>query len=108
MTQLVLDVRAARTSDPVTSHVAARAITASGARQTQADQVLALVRLFPDQTAGELAAHSARMDDVPLDSVQVTRRLGDLERAGLVTKTGRRHCSIHGRLMSTWRVREGT
>lgn len=93
--------RASRASDPAPSHLAERALTASGARGMQCEAVYALVAAHPGETAGEFAYAAAGR----LDSVQITRRLNDLERAGRVEKAGRRICRVHGRLMTTWRVR---
>lgn len=94
-------IATARRTDPVSSHVAAREVVESGRGAGQAAQVLALVRSYPGETAGELAVRSA-VYDRPLDSVQVTRRLADLRRDGSVTQGEARKCRSHDRLMATW------
>ena len=92
--------------DPAPSHEAAEAITDSGARGRQAEQVLALVRALPGRTAGELASESRCAivggQRMPLDRVQVARRLSDLKAAGHVRIGDARLCSIANRRASTW------
>ncbi len=79
----------ARTTDPATSHAAARA-----ARETAADHqrtILAVMRCGADWTADEIAAQCN------LDRHQIGRRLGELERAGLVRKSGATRPTATGR-----------
>ena len=84
-------------NDPATSRAAERAITDSGARQTQAEQVLELVRQVSGLTSAELAAYS-----VTLDRWQVARRLPDLEANGLVRKGKVRRCTCTDKHSVTW------
>lgn len=91
---------ASRLSDPTPSHLAERAFTRSGARGAQAEAVYRLVAEHLGATAGELAAASGGR----LDSVQVTRRLNDLAKAGRIAKGPPRVCRAHGRLMTTWQI----
>ncbi len=88
--------RLARRGDPISSHLAAEALVASGHHALQQEVVLALVLARPGATAAELAEGS------PFDSVQVTRRLNDLRRHGRVEKRPLRTCRLKGRLMLTW------
>lgn len=85
-------------NDPMTSHQAAREVTASGKREIQLKQVLDLVGRKPGKTSFELAAFGK------LDRYAVARRLPELEHGGLVMKTAARTCSISGRKAVTWRT----
>ena len=87
----------ARRSDPGTSHDAAEAMTASGRREGQQLEILALVRRHPKKTSAELADLSPT-----LDRYQVARRLPELEHGGLVVKRNSRKCSITGYEAHTW------
>ncbi len=71
-------IATARRSDPVSSHVAARAMAESGRGRGHAALVLGLVRSHPGETAGEIAVRSGSAGQA-LDSVQVTRLLIDGE-----------------------------
>jgi len=97
MTQLELLNPIARRTDPVSSHVAAAAITKSGKRMSQRNMVLALVETYPGRTALELAGIS-----VNLDRYQVARRLADLEHSELVRKGEARECVVGQSLAVTW------
>lgn len=87
---------AARTSDPITSHLAAEQHTASGARAHQQAQTAAAVRAYPGKTSQELA------DLTRLDRYALARRLPECVTAGVVRKGTPRHCGITGRLALTW------
>lgn len=87
-----------RTTDPLSSHLAAEELQSSGRRETQCRLVLEWVERFPDRTSAELA----RWGD--LDRYMVARRLPDLERQGLVKKSGMRPCQTNGRQAVTWRL----
>jgi hypothetical protein len=86
----------ARTSDPVTSAIAAKEITASGLRDSQKAAVLAWLGRAPRCTSAELARLSG------MDRHLVARRLPDLEADGFVRKNGARACSVSGRLAVLW------
>lgn len=94
----VLRNAAARRGDPATSHVAVDDLTASGRRLSQADQILAAVRLTPGLTAGELAERVGLRRGTPA----AIKRLNDLRLAGLVEKRTSRRCSVDGSLQLTW------
>lgn len=93
----------ARATDPVTSHVAARRVVASGVWDSQKNQIrhaLATAlrdRIYPP-TSRELATFAA------MDRYTVARRLPDLEKEGRVEKAGKRVCTISGTPAVTWRL----
>lgn len=89
---------AARNSDPVTSHLAAEEITASGVRFSQQRQVAHAVRRHPGHTSQELAELTG------LDRYMLARRLPECETAGRVRKGPMRNCSITGRKAHVWEV----
>ncbi len=92
----------ARTTDPDSSHHAARKMIDSGGLARQAGIVLAAVRRNPRRTSAELADHCE------LDRYQIARRLPELEAQGLVEKVHlqgtilMRHCMATGSLAATW------
>lgn len=92
----------ARTTDPATSHEAAREQTGSGRRAAHAAAVLAVVRRVPDLTYREIAA---RCPDIR-EAVEVMRRLSDLREAGEVEQGEARPCRISGRQATTWHPKE--
>lgn len=83
----------ARTTDPVTSHDAARHVDRFRAEHYR--RILRAVAEHPGSTAHELAPYAG------LDNVQINRRLSELEAAGLVKRTHRRPCRRTGRLALT-------
>lgn len=90
---------ASRGDDPASSKAAEQRMNSTGARRTQAELVLAaLKRHGKPITAHELT----RL--VPLDNVQITRRLNDLTRRNLVVKDEPRRCSVQKTRMGTWRT----
>lgn len=90
----------ARATDPITSHEAGAAITASGVRGTQQQAVLAAVQAQPGRTSAELAASST------LNRYTVARRLPELERLGEVIRGAVRECTASrlraGRAVTWW------
>lgn len=84
----------ARTTDPPTSHLAAEKaeLTAPGIRQI----CLAEVKRNPGQTAAEIAA------SVGIDPYAASRRLPELEKAGLVHKGESRICRVKNSKCTTW------
>ena len=78
---------AAARNDPETSHVAARKITRSGKRQTDAQRVAVLVEMYPGRTNKELAATPAAKL-MELDYYTIARRQKDAETMGLVKRDG--------------------
>jgi CRP-like cAMP-binding protein len=88
----------ARRSDPVTSHLAAEQITASGARSKQAAACLAAVRMNPGSTSAELAVAAG------IDRYTAARRLPELRARGEVSNGPARLCRVTGRAALTWVV----
>ncbi len=86
----------ARTSDPISSHLAAKEITASGKRTQQQAQAVAAVRAWPGCTSFELAMKT------DIDRYVLARRLPEVVLAGLVQKGDPKHCTVTGRLALTW------
>lgn len=86
----------ARNTDPISSHLAASEITASGIRGEQHRIVLDAVLQYPGRTSFELS----RLCN--LDRYQVARRLPELEDGNLVKKSKMRKCSITTRKAVTW------
>ena len=86
----------ARRSDPDTSHQAAVGIEASGKAGTQRAAVLECVRCDPGQTSAEIAVAAGLERAIP------SRRLPELERAGLIRKGDARLCYINQTRMVTW------
>jgi hypothetical protein len=78
-----IETPAARSTDPVTSHLAAEAITKSGERQRQIDIIAAFVRENPGLTSKEIAV---AMDREGIDRYTTGRRLPDAE--GIYVKRG--------------------
>lgn len=97
---------AARATDAASSHAAAARHTASGRRGVNMLRVLALVAAAPGATSVELyeaGVAAARGTLAPaLDRHEVSRRLADLEDAGLVRRGAPRACRVRGSVMLTW------
>lgn len=91
-----LEMPIARQDDPEASHLAAEEITASGRRQNQQREVLALVVRHPGRTSLELSRAGA------LDRYVIARRLPELEEGGLVLRGEQRLCSVGRRLATIW------
>ena len=85
-------------TDPQTSEAAARDLIQSGRLGEQQEQVLKLVRTYPDSTSAELAKFGRLERHIP------ARRLSELKRKGLVKVSGQRPCKTNGRLMQTYQV----
>lgn len=78
----------ARAKDPETSFEAARKLERSGEAQRQRDLVLNSVRLRPGSTAAEIADYAG------MERHQPSRRLPELEQAGLVRRGEARACKV--------------
>lgn len=89
----------AASSDPDTSHLAAKAVTESGQREGQLLAVLAVLKKYPRLTSMELAHHASEPDKMRFICA---RRLPELERGGLVRRAGKRECSISGMKATIW------
>jgi hypothetical protein len=93
-----IDTPVAANADPVTSHIAAETVTASGLRKRQCEQVLSALRRHDGATSFELATWE------DLDRHMVARRLPDLRSLGLVRNGPARRCAESGRKAVTWIV----
>ena len=91
-----VETPAARNSDPITSHLAADAITASGMRFSQQKQVADAVHRHPGHTSQELAELTG------LDRYMLARRLPECETGGTVRRGEPKHCTVTNRLTLTW------
>ena len=89
----------ARSSDPLSSHLAAENFTRSGRRANQKRELLAWLR---GQSMALTSAEIAR--DSGMDRHGVARRLPDLERDGTVVRCGMRECGVNGGPALTWRA----
>lgn len=85
----------ARHSDPDTSHAAAKHITRSGQRDTQAALLLTAVLRIPGGTSAEYGA-------VVLDRYACARRLPELEKLSMVRRGPKRICRATGSEAITW------
>lgn len=90
-----IHTKAARSTDPITSHLAGEEVTKSGRRAKQQNAVFDLVTYNPGHTASELSEFSN------LDRYQIQRRLSDMD--GVRVRKGEPHeCKVTGRLAVTW------
>ncbi len=87
---------AARRADPVTSHEAARQVTASGARDGQARDTLIALRANPGATTAELSVRTG------IDRHAVARRMPELEKLGLVRRGEPKKCGATKRRALAW------
>tara|TARA_R110000823_G_scaffold52567_5_gene129950 strand:+ start:1857 stop:2180 length:324 start_codon:yes stop_codon:yes gene_type:complete len=101
----IVDGSIVRASDPDTSHIAARKVTAT-TRQTGVEYMATLVRNYPRLTKGELlqlvmlrGGHTF----VQLSSLE--KRLYDAASQGLVVATGKRQCSETKHIARVWCVK---
>ena len=87
---------AARNTDPVTSHLAAQAVTESGSRQSHNQQCLKEVRKNPGASSAKIAKATG------LDRHEAARRLSDLN--GISVEKGEpARCKLcKGKLCVTW------
>lgn len=88
----------ARTHDPATSHAAAEMARSMSARHRE--MILAALMQGGPGTIDEISTR------IGLDSVQIARRLSELERADAAEVTGRTRPSIFGRPQREWRAKE--
>jgi hypothetical protein len=86
----------ARASDPESSHLAAKEITASGKRAHQQAQTIAAVRQYPGRTSQELCELTG------ICRYALARRLPECVTAGAVRKGIQRRCSVTGKTALTW------
>lgn len=84
------DIRRARTTDPQTSKDAARAV--GGMADEHFSTIFAVMETGGDWTADEVASRC------PLDRHQIGRRLGEMERDGMVRVTANQRPTPKGRM----------
>lgn len=93
----------ARRSDPVTSHEAAKDITASGQRSAMIGLALDVLKRFPGRTAKELEREAGGEDG------SIRKRLNDLRHDGrAVAVIVPPKCSITGRSAQRWYLSDQT
>lgn len=85
-----------RTSDPVTSHMAAREAEKSGRAASHRAICLAQVNAHPGQTAAEIAVQAGLERHVP------SRRLPELRHRGIIVNGKPRICTVTGRISMIW------
>lgn len=85
-----------RKDDPITSHISADELTASGKRSRQKMIVLDALRRFPGSTSQELAMKSGLNNDM------VHKRLPDLRRDNFACNGDPRRCKVTHKLALTW------
>jgi CRP-like cAMP-binding protein len=85
-----------RTTDPDTSHEAARLMDTTGAAAAHRARCLQAVRLRPGSTAAEIAKATG------LERHEPSRRLPELRTAGLVVNGASRICEVQGNRSMTW------
>ena len=86
----------ARQSDPATSHAAAESM--QGEASEHHELILAVLNDHEGLTATEIGCRCK------LSSVQVARRMKELERLGLAETTGETRRTQSGRMARVWRV----
>lgn len=86
----------ARRLDPQTSRDAAD--LAAQFKQGHYLRITRCMSRTDGKTAGEIGA------DCGMDNVQVSRRLPELESAGIVCRDAARVCGVKGSKMTTWRL----
>jgi predicted ArsR family transcriptional regulator len=86
----------ARSGDPDSSHAAGRAVS-SFATQHYAE-IVRILEEHPQSTAGEIASHGY------LSMVQVSRRMKELEKRGVIERVKFRTCTVGGRMATTWQL----
>lgn len=87
---------AARNSDPISSHLADKALTVSGQRAFQQQTTASAVKRYPGKTSRELSVL------LKLDRHMLGRRLSECEEEKLVRRGAMRRCATSGRLSLTW------
>jgi hypothetical protein len=94
----------ARSTDPESSHEAARVMNESGKARAHREMAIDMVWKYPGNTSRELAG----LPDCPgeLDRYELARRLPEAECEGQVKKGPKRKCKVAGTLAVTWRPGE--
>lgn len=86
----------ARSTDPTTSHTAARSMRTSAAEHRK--RILGVLNDHGDLTPEQIG------DRCGLGSVQVCRRMAELERLGKAEPTGERRRNRNGSPARVWRI----
>lgn len=86
----------ARSTDPASSHQAARRVTASGKADAHCQVCLEAVIAVPGRTSAEIAKATG------LERHEAARRLSDLKARGLARQGEQRPCRTNGRMAVTW------
>lgn len=84
----------ARTTDPLSSHLAA--LDNSSRRDAQVGVCVALVCRHPGLTSMELASRG------DVCRYMLARRLSDAAKRGMVVKGPQKHCDVSGKLAMSW------
>ena len=87
----------ARNTDPATSHLAAAEIHGEGKLAGLRRRAFQLVQDHPGKIARELSVIAGDND-----ARTINRRLGEVEKLGLIYRGVERRCKITGRLCATW------
>jgi hypothetical protein len=90
----------ARTTDPITSHVAASEIDLGECRST----ALAAAKQLGEGTAREIGELAATMG--PKECESYRKRVGELERKGLLQEAGERKCRFTNKLATVYQVKQ--
>ena len=88
--------RLARSTDPVTSHLAASNVSKTGSAARWQRVALDLIRRRPGMTARELENAGG------YENGQIRKRLAEVMRGGLIRKGTARTCRVSGRQAATW------
>jgi hypothetical protein len=91
----------ARTTDPVSSHLAAKEIRDNGGHARQCDEVFESLREYVDLYGTPPTTRELSNGDEGVVRVY-GKRLSDLEHAGRVRRAGMRSCRLGKRLATTW------
>lgn len=86
-----------RNTDPEPSHLAAEEIVSSGRLGELQSWVLGLVEDYPGKTGSELAVAACVGE-----SYTIKRRLGELDKKGLIRRGEVRQCGVSARQAATW------
>ena len=98
--QLAFEARAlAHATGSESSHRAAEDMVRSGKLKGHQLMIYEGLRDHPDCTAGELARY------IELDHVQIDRRVGKMEKDGLIESPGSRFCGERETHMKAWRAK---
>jgi len=86
-----------RRNDPQTSKDAAAEVNASGSAGRRADEIVALLRMYPDGLMGIEIAHKLNVEVAWISSL-----LTKMERAGRIRHNGKRRNPESGKMQMVW------